>query len=149
MIDEQVLLFEARSKGLDRDHKSLQRHALLETRILLDEYARCYILPSISITDAELETLFVRFNTKIEAHHLWAQTFAQVQEYRRRLLRGESFEELALEAFSDPKLRNSGGRLEPFTIDEMDPAFEEAAYRLPLGEISQPVKLKHGYSVHQ
>lgn len=149
MIGEQILLLEAADKGLDRDPVASQRKVDLQTHHLLDAYASRYILPDIQISETELKQLFARFNTQVEARHLWAQTFAQAQQYRERLLRGESFDDLARVAFSDPKLAENGGRLEPFTVDELDPAFENAAFELGIGEISQPVKLKHGYSVIQ
>ncbi|MFH0882461.1 MAG: peptidylprolyl isomerase [bacterium] len=149
MIDDRLLLLEAQSRGLDRDARAKAYRASLEQRILLDEYARRHVLVSITVSEGELETLFVRLNTKVEARHLFAQTFAQARAYRNRLLQGESFEELAKEAFTDPRLRNNGGLLEPFSVDEMDPAFERAAFEQPLYSISEPVELKHGYSIIQ
>ena len=57
-----------------------------------------------------------------------------------RLLEGESFQALAGEVFNDPELQASGGLLPPFTFDEMDPDFEDAAFTLLIGEISEPVR---------
>ncbi len=149
MVNDRLLLLEARAKGLDRDTEGKAQRSLIEQRVLIDEYVRRHVLPGIATSEGELKTLFVRLNTKVEARHLFAQTFAQAQAYRERLLHGESFDSLAKEAFTDPELRDNGGRLKPFSVDEMDPAFEKAAYELPIDSISEPVKLKHGYSVLQ
>jgi len=46
-----------------------------------------------------------------------------------------------------PASRDNGGSLGYFTVDEMDPAFEEAAYSLKIGKISQPVRTNDGYSI--
>jgi parvulin-like peptidyl-prolyl isomerase len=54
---------------------------------------------------------------------------------------------LAAEVFTDPKLSSSGGSLGSFSFDEMDPAFEDAAYTLDVGEVSHPVRTAHGYSI--
>jgi parvulin-like peptidyl-prolyl isomerase len=60
---------------------------------------------------------------------------------------GASFETLAKRTFKDPVLQNSGGQLGAFTVDEMEPAFEEAAFALKVGEISPPVRTLDGYSI--
>jgi len=39
------------------------------------------------------------------------------------------------------------GMLGWFSLDEMDPSFEEAAYAMKKGDISRPVKTKDGYSI--
>ena len=149
MVDDRLLLLEAKRQGLDRDAVAKDYRAKMGQKVLLDEYAERHIVPSVTVSDSELKTLFVRMNTQVTARHLIAQSFAQAETYRNRLLKGETFEKLAKEAFSDRVLRNNGGLLKSFTVDEMEPAFEEAAYELPLMEISQPIKVKHGYSVLQ
>ena len=60
-----------------------------------------------------------------------------------------SFEELAEENFKDPQLRDTGGALGYFTVDEMDPAFEDAAFALDIGQISKPIRTAQGYSIIQ
>ena len=64
-----------------------------------------------------------------------------------RLQAGESFESLAAEVFADPLLANNGGLIGTFGFDEMDPAFEDAAFRLRVGEVSEPVRTSQGYSI--
>ncbi len=65
----------------------------------------------------------------------------------RALQHGASFKKLAEEIFNDPALKNSGGLLGYFTVDEMEPAFENAAFALKTGQVSEPVKTKDGYSI--
>ncbi len=147
MIDEEVLLNAARRQRMDHTPEAEHRRKLIEQALLLDRYTEQFILPDISITRDELETLYIRMQTTVTARHLYAQTFAEAQTLRSRLQNGESWTALATEVFTDPALRNSGGKLDRFTVDEMDQAFEEAAYTLPLNTVSEPVRLKHGYSI--
>lgn len=56
------------------------------------------------------------------------------------MLAGESFEALAEEVFTNPYLANNGGDIGEFTVDEMDIAFENAAFALNVGDVSAPVK---------
>ena len=62
---------------------------------------------------------------------------------RERILSGESFEELAMEYSDDGSARN-GGYLGTFGPGDMTYAFEDAAFALETGEISEPVVTPFG-----
>ncbi len=62
---------------------------------------------------------------------------------RARIMAGESFEELAME-YSDDGSAAGGGYLGTFGPGEMTYAFENAAYALEPGEVSQPVATPFG-----
>ena len=86
-------------------------------------------------------------HTTYRARHLYARSLSEAERLSARLAAGETFEALARETFSDSTLAASGGSLGEFAHDEMDPAFEAAAYALPIGQISEPVRTATGYSV--
>jgi parvulin-like peptidyl-prolyl isomerase len=91
--------------------------------------------------------MFVRVNTHLKASHLYARTLDEANSLRRRLDAGEIFEDLAKEVFADPELARSGGSVGYFGFDEMYPQFEEAAYAMQVGEVSQPVQTATGFSI--
>ena len=64
-----------------------------------------------------------------------------------RLKKGESFANLAREISIDRGSAKKGGDLGLFGRGVMVKAFEEAAFRLKKGEISQPVKTEFGYHI--
>lgn len=64
-----------------------------------------------------------------------------------RLKMGESFANLAREHSIDRGSAKKGGDLGLFGRGAMVKAFEEAAFRLSKGEISQPVKTEFGYHI--
>lgn len=64
-----------------------------------------------------------------------------------RLKKGESFANLAREISIDRGSAKKGGDLGLFGRGLMVKAFEEAAFRLKKGEISQPVKTEFGYHI--
>ncbi len=64
-----------------------------------------------------------------------------------RLKKGESFANLARELSIDRGSAKKGGDLGLFGRGVMVKAFEEAAFRLSKGEISQPVKTEFGYHI--
>ncbi|MBO4721435.1 MAG: peptidylprolyl isomerase [Muribaculaceae bacterium] len=63
------------------------------------------------------------------------------------ILNGESFEELAKSYSQDPKSAREGGKMPPFGRNYMVRAFENVAYSLPDGAISEPVETQYGYHI--
>ena len=74
---------------------------------------------------------------------------AKANQLRQKLAAGEDFAELARTESSDAGTRDRGGELAFFKHGQMVPSFEEAAYKLQIGEISQPVKTVYGYHLIQ
>jgi parvulin-like peptidyl-prolyl isomerase len=78
-----------------------------------------------------------------------AQAKAKALDIRKRILAGEKFAELAKAESGDAGTKDDGGELQPFAKGVMVPEFEEAAWSLRPGEISQPVKTEFGYHIIQ
>jgi len=76
-----------------------------------------------------------------------AEALAKAQELRKRLVAGEDFDKVARVESDDPGAANSGGDLGMITRGQMVPAFDEAAFALNPGEVSQPVKSQFGFHV--
>jgi peptidyl-prolyl cis-trans isomerase D len=72
---------------------------------------------------------------------------AKAQEIFDQLSNGADFAELALANSQDPGSKNNGGSLGEVEIGTMVPEFEEAAFALAEGAISQPVKSQFGYHI--
>ncbi len=124
-----------------REKKWVDDEALLGFVMDRDVFAK------ITADDKEIRTAFKRSNMKVAARHLYAKTLDEANELYSLLKTGVSFKLLAKQVFSDSTLRNNGGYLGFFSWGDMDPAFEEAAYTLPIGEISKPIKTEEGYSI--
>ncbi len=146
-IAEELLIHEARERGYDNDSEGKYELERIRIQKLLDAYHKKVIYDKIRVDENELHALFIRMNTKLKARHLYAPTYEKALSIYQKLRQGRSFDDLAHEVFDDPVLRNSGGLLGYFTVDEMEPAFEEAAYDLEVGEISKPVRTNDGYSI--
>ncbi len=75
-----------------------------------------------------------------------AEALARVQGIRKRLLAGEDFATVAA-AESDDTTSANGGDLGFFGRGQMVPSFEEAAFSLTPGKVSEPVKTQFGYHI--
>src|SRR5699024_1343020 len=60
---------------------------------------------------------------------------------------GESFEDLAKEYSNDEENAEDGGSLGYFSVGQMVPEFEDAAYSLEVDEISEPVMSEFGFHI--
>ena len=74
---------------------------------------------------------------------------AETEGVRKRILDGESFEAVAKAVSKDPGSASQGGSLGEIEKGIMDPAFEQSAFTLPVGDISPPVRSSFGYHLIQ
>ena len=105
------------------------------------------VYAKIPVTDEEIREAYLRVNEKIAARHLFAKTKEEANSLYQLLQTGADFNTLAKQVFTDSTLQKNGGYLGYFTWGDFDPAFEDAAYALKIGEISKPVKTAKGYSI--
>jgi peptidyl-prolyl cis-trans isomerase D len=71
----------------------------------------------------------------------------KAQAARKRIVDGERFARVAQDASEDPGSARSGGDLGFFGKGTMDPAFEAAAFSLPIGQVSEPIESPFGWHV--
>ena len=70
---------------------------------------------------------------------------ARIIEIRKRIESGEDFAKVAKEVSQDPGSAAQGGDLGFIEKGLMDPAFDQAAFSLKQGEVSEPVRTQFGY----
>lgn len=78
-----------------------------------------------------------------------ADALAKTQALRQRIAKGEDFAAVAKAESDDTGSGAQGGDLGSFGRGRMVPAFEQAAFSLPIGELSQPVKSPFGFHLIQ
>jgi parvulin-like peptidyl-prolyl isomerase len=73
--------------------------------------------------------------------------FAKAQDLEKQLQAGADFATLAAKESDDAGSGNNGGDLGTFHHGQMVPSFEQAAFALEPGKISDPVKSEFGYHI--
>lgn len=74
------------------------------------------------------------------------ETLVEIQDIRKRIVDdGEDFVELAAEYSDDASNADDGGSLDWFGTGRMVPQFEETAFALEIGAVSEPISTTFGY----
>ena len=83
---------------------------------------------------------------QVRASHILVPTLTEAQAIHNKVTAGESFEDLARNNSSCPSGRN-GGDLGPFGKGMMVKPFEDAAFGLEVGGLSDPIQTQFGFHV--
>ena len=107
----------------------------------------------LKVTDEEIAKYYEEnkenFGQKeqVDASHILVETEDKAKEVRKKLVDGADRIEIAKEYSIDPGSKDNGGDLGFFERGKMVPEFEEAAFSMKVGEISEPVKTENGYHI--
>ena len=85
---------------------------------------------------------------QVKASHILVPTLTEAQAIHNKVSAGESFAELARANSTCPSGQN-GGDLGMFQRGQMVKPFEDAAFGLQVGELSQPVQTQFGFHLIQ
>ena len=85
---------------------------------------------------------------ELHAAHILLKTEAEAKQARERVTTGgEDFGKVAREISIDPTAKQNGGDLDWFSRGRMIPEFDQVAFAMKDGEISQPVQTQFGWHV--
>ncbi|WP_242212651.1 peptidylprolyl isomerase PrsA [Bacillus cereus group sp. BfR-BA-01383] len=97
-----------------------------------------------SVTEKDVKD---HYKPEIKVSHILVSDENEAKEIKNKLDAGASFEELAKQESQDLLSKDKGGDLGYLNSGKMTPEFETAAYKLKVGQISNPVKSTNGYHI--
>lgn len=135
---------------------------LIERELKISKLIQMKLLPKVNITEDEIASFYEENKSELEesltislsglkipklpSGENLSNLMNQFREYRKRALEGENFGELARK-YSEAPDAKVGGLTAYFGRGEMLPEFEEVAFNLELGEISQPFLSSYGVHI--
>ena len=86
-------------------------------------------------------------SNKIKCSHILVKKQSESLEILEKIKNGEKFGKMAKAFSTDTGSGKKEGSLGYFTKGMMVKPFEEAAFKLEIGEISEPIKSEFGYHI--
>ncbi|HKP83451.1 MAG TPA: peptidylprolyl isomerase [Pyrinomonadaceae bacterium] len=129
-------------QGFDKKPEVKLQVMLQHARVLAQKYAMDSLKDKMTATDAEVDA-YLAGHPELDVDK---KNRAKAEEVLKRAKAGEDFAKLAQE-FSTDGSKDKGGDLGWFGHGDMVPEFEQAAYALKPGEISDIVQSKFGFHI--
>lgn len=142
---EEALSTALKQSGVTADDLKVEIENYLKLEKLLE--------PRIEITEEELQTYFDENKEsfdeveQVEGSHILVEDEATATEVTEMLASGGDFVELAAEYSTDTANADNGGELGYFSKGDMVAEFENTAFSMEVGTISDPVKTEYGYHI--
>lgn len=151
LIENQLLADEALKEKLGDDKAYAERLTYWKRRALRDTYFDTKLRTAISEKAAmaiyEAQVKNIPAEDEVQARHILVEKEDQAKEIKGKIDGGEDFAELAKKNSKDPGSAQNGGMLGYFSKGQMVPVFEQTAFALKKGEISQPIKSRFGWHI--
>jgi len=151
LIDMKVMAKAARDAQMDQTPLFQQRLKYLEDRSL----RRAYFAEKIAagVTPEALQAAYDKFvasfqgQEEVHARHILVATEDEARAIKAELEGGKDFAELAKEKSTDPSAQQNGGDLGFFGKGMMVKPFEDAAFAMDVGAVSDPIKSDFGWHI--
>lgn len=118
----------------------------IKTQMIAEEFRRL-VTEDVKSDDSKLEELYNTYTIQVSASHILVEDEAMAKVVLEKVKAGEDFAELAAEYSKDPGSAANGGSLGYFPRGVMVPEFEEVAFSLEIGEVSDIVESQFGYHI--
>ena len=149
VIENELMAAAGKKDSLDDANTFDARVKYHVRRALRDAYFDASITGGVSETDAKKvyddKMAGVKPEQEVHARHILVVSEAEAKEVAERLKKGEDFAVLAKEKSKDTNAE--GGDLGFFTRGQMLKPFEEVAFALEIGEVSDPVETQFGWHI--
>jgi peptidyl-prolyl cis-trans isomerase C len=152
LIDMHVMADAAAKDGVTETASFKERLAFMQLQAARNAYVQDKIAGAV--TDAEVKARYdqevSKFGDNMEARarHILVETEDEAKAIIADLKNGGDFAKIAAEKSKDPGSAAQGGDLGYFSRGQMVPSFEEAAFNLEVGSITEtPVKSDFGFHV--
>jgi peptidyl-prolyl cis-trans isomerase C len=151
LIENQLFADAAEGQKLAAGADYNERMQYWRRRSLRDLYFDKTIKDAVS--DAEAKKFYdsqvstVKPDEEVRARHILVESKEKARELFEKVAYGTDFAELAKQFSKDPGSKDQGGDLGYFSKGQMVPQFEEVAFKLQKGEVSQPFETQFGWHI--
>jgi len=151
-ITEEQLATYLLSQGMTMAGFQENSRKSVEAQMLVEAVQRA-VSGTIDLSNDDIATYFEENRTdynreeRVKASHILVETADQAQSLLLDLSAGADFAEMAREHSIDTGSGALGGDLDWFVRGQMVPPFEEAAFSLEIGQLSEAVETEFGFHI--
>lgn len=164
LILQELLYQEAKKKKLEKDKDVINTLERVKKKILAQKLLEKEVMQLAKPTEEEIKKYYeenkdnYKIPEQVNAAHILVRVkegateeedkaaLKKAEDLLKKIKEGGDFSVLAKEN-SDCPSSSKGGELGYFSKGQMVPEFEEAAFKLKVGEVSDIVKTKFGYHI--
>lgn len=127
-----------------------------ELKSYRNQLAKNYMTDS-KVTNELVQEAYNRMQREVNASHILIlcdenaepadtlKAYNKILAIKKRIESGENFDAVAKATSEDPSAKENSGNLGWFSVFRMVYPFETAAYKTPVGKVSNPVRTRFGY----
>ncbi|MCK5282706.1 MAG: peptidylprolyl isomerase [Nanoarchaeota archaeon] len=147
---EELFMEALEQQGLTLEIMGIQ----IEETILINKLLNQTVISDIEVSEQEISEYYTGNNEQFTAKegeirvaHILAESEEEAGEIISILKNGRNFQDLAQAVSKDPSAEFNKGDLGFFSQGTMVAEFEDEAFSLKVGQISEPVKTEFGYHI--
>jgi peptidyl-prolyl cis-trans isomerase C len=149
LIENQLFADAAESQKLAPGTSYDERAQYWRRRSLRDLYFDRTVRAAINDADArrfyETQIGAAKSEEEVRARHILVESEEKARDLFEKIAHGSDFATLARQNSQDPGSKDQGGELGFFARGQMVPQFEEVAFKLRRGEVSEPFETQFGW----
>jgi peptidyl-prolyl cis-trans isomerase C len=147
LVIQQLLIQEAYRRNVD-EVEEVNRIVLANSdNFLLDVLFDEKITSKISVTEDDIKDFYNMLEFKVHAFHIVVPDEDTALMIADSLKKGGNFENLAVNYSMERQAATTRGDLGYFVWGQLDPEFQEQAFKLEPGQISEPFKTRFGWHI--
>jgi peptidyl-prolyl cis-trans isomerase C len=151
LITRELLMQEARRRGLDHDETIRDKTQRYKEQLILDELLKDKLQAKVELTQAELHAYYEKHASQLLDSlkaNVWLMQLPNVyaaKDLEAQVNRGGSFTKFAQRYSVDEKSKAKGGDLGPYRKGLVLPEVDAVIHTLKPGIVSAPIKTDSGY----
>lgn len=151
LITKELLMQEARRRGLDQDDAIRDKTQRYKEQLILDELLKDKLQSKVELTQEELTAYYESHASelldplKANISIMLLPNIYAAKDLEAQINRGGSFAKFAQRYSIDEKTRGKSGDLGPYRRGLVLPEVDEAIHTLKPGMVSAPIKTETGY----
>lgn len=150
-INQKLLEGEADKIGIRHSKIFKEKMQMVELQMIQQELLEQHLKTVVTdrIVDAEYNVLVKNLTgqREVKSSHILVDTEEKAQEIKKKINKGEKFENLVEEFSKDHESKSNNGELGYILKGQLVPEFESKAFAMKKGEVSDPIQTQFGWHI--